>query len=236
MLDRMGEATEKTTAATLVYNQIKRDLLRGQFAAGVKLNIQELSERYKTSINPVREALSRLSAEKIVDQREQRGFSVPSTTREALEELVKTRCWLEEIALRESIARATEEYELNIVTAYHRLARTDYLNAEGVPNPDWEERHRTFHLALIANCGSSWLLSFCDHLMFQATRARYLAVTTRHDPDRLRNDEHRALMDAAVAHDADLAVALMKAHYTRTIEIVKTHLADVSQDPGDGRA
>lgn len=224
MLSSTSNIAEKTTAATWIYNQIKNDLLRGSFSAGLRLNIKDLAERYDTSVNPVREALSRLAAEKIVDQREQRGFSVPSLTKQDLEELVKTRCWVEEIAVRESIKNATEDYELNIVTAYHRLARTEYLGADGTPNPDWEQRHRAFHLALLANCGSSWLISFCDHLMFQATRARYIAVTTRTDAGRLRNDEHQALMNAATTRNADEAVLLLKGHYQKTLEIASKSL------------
>lgn len=216
----MAQVAEKLTAATAIYTKIKNDLLRGVFPVGSRLSIRELAERYESSVNPVREALSRLSAERIVDQREQRGFSVPVITDEDLRELVKTRCWLEEIAIRESIANSDEPYTLNIVTAYHRLAHTQFLGEDGLPNTDWEDRHRTFHLSLIANCGSSWLLSFCDHLMFQATRARYLAVTTQDDDNRLRNDEHEALMTAAISGDADKATLLIGQHYEKTLNLV----------------
>ena len=214
------ENTEKTTAATVIYQKLKSDILKGVFPVGDRLNIKDLSERYESSINPVREALSRLAAERIVDQREQRGFFVPVIDQEALEELVKTRCWVESIALRESIANITEEYELNLVTAFHRLARTPFTNADGMPNQDWEERHRVFHTALIANCGSRWLLSFCDHLMFQATRARYLAVSHSTDPGRLRNDEHQQIMNAALECRADDAVRLLQDHYQKTPTLV----------------
>ena len=214
-------ASLKTTAATTIYNEIKQDLLRGAFPAGLKLNIKDLALRYQTSINPVREALSRLAAERIIDQREQKGFSVPVIDKAALQELVKTRCWLEEIAIRESIANMTEDYELDLVTAFHRLERTPFTLKDGNPNPDWEERHRAFHLALIANCGSTWLQSFCDHLMFQATRARYIAVSNSNDPNRLRNEEHRALMNAALEKDADRAADLLKEHYRKTLDLVR---------------
>lgn len=226
-----SETKEKTTAATAIYQQIKEDILRGGFPAGIRLNIKDLAQRYDTSINPVREALSRLAAERIVDQREQKGFSVPVIDAAGLEELVKTRCWLEEIALRESIANMTEDYELDVVTTFHRLERTDFNLDDGSPNPKWEERHRAFHLALIANCGSSWLLSFCDHLMFQATRARYLAVSNSPEPGRLRNDEHRALMEATLAREADRAVALLKEHYGRTRDLVDNALTNLKENP-----
>ena len=216
-----NNTNEKTTAATAIYQEIKEDILRGGFPAGIRLNIKDLSRRYDTSINPVREALSRLAAERIVDQREQKGFSVPVIDAAGLDELVKTRCWLEDIAVRESISNMTEDYELDVVTTFHRLERTEFSLSDGTPNPKWEERHRAFHLALIANCGSSWLLSFCDHLMFQATRARYLAVSESSEAGRLRNEEHRAIMQAVLDKDADLATRLLKEHYFKTLSLFR---------------
>jgi len=220
-MESRSVSESKITAATSIYKRIKEDLLQGAFPAGLRLNIKEISERYETSVNPVREALSRLAAERILDQREQRGFSVPVLKDSDLEELVKTRCWLEEIAVRESIAHKSEDYEVDLIAAYHRLARTPFLKDDGSPNPEWESRHRTFHMSLLANCQSSWLYSFCDHLMYQATRARYLAVTTRTDAGRLRNDEHEAIMNAAIAGDPDLTVELLKKHYGLTLELVR---------------
>jgi GntR family transcriptional regulator, carbon starvation induced regulator len=73
----------------------------------------------------VREALNRLSSEGLVERKSQRGFFVTEISMTALEELVKTRIWLETLALRESIQNATEEWEEQLVLAYHRLARTN---------------------------------------------------------------------------------------------------------------
>ena len=82
---------------------------------------------------------------------------------EDLAEITKTRCWLEEIALRESIAARTTAWEEALVLAHHRLAKTPRsLSAERFEdNPEWEPLHRAFHRALIGGCGSRWLLGFC---------------------------------------------------------------------------
>ena len=57
--------------------------------------------------------------------------------------------------------------------------------------------------------------------MFQATRARYIAVSNSNDPNRLRNEEHRALMNAALDKDADRAAELLKEHYRKTLDLVR---------------
>jgi len=54
------------TIATSVYDQIRRDIITGVLAPGYKLGSTGLRERYKVGISPVREALNRLVAEKLV--------------------------------------------------------------------------------------------------------------------------------------------------------------------------
>ena len=96
---RVTKIIEKTTTATIVYRKLRQDILMGALEPGQKLAIDVVAERYAVGTNPVREALNRLSAERLVDRHEQRGFFVPSISIEKWRELVKTRCWLETKAL-----------------------------------------------------------------------------------------------------------------------------------------
>jgi DNA-binding GntR family transcriptional regulator len=91
------------TRATSLYDQLRADLLGGALEPGTKLAIEALAEHYATSATPLREALNRLVADGLVERREQRGFVVAGISEHDLAEITKTRCWLEEIALRESI-------------------------------------------------------------------------------------------------------------------------------------
>lgn len=223
---------EKMTAATAVYQQLRQDILKGQFKPGQKLQIDGLAERYDVGTNPVREALNRLSSERLVDRHDQRGFFVPQISVDSLRELVKTRCWLETIAVQESIAHRDQTWEENLVLAFHRLSRTPWsLQQEQgetlVGNPDWEQRHRAFHLALIANCGSSWLIGFCEDLMYQAERYRYIAVSSTY-PKRITNDEHHGIMNAAIDGDAALCVQRLTAHYQLTLMIIENQIQSVN--------
>jgi len=227
------KTTEKMTAATAVYQQLRQDILKGEFKPGQRLQIDALAERYDVGTNPVREALNRLSSERLVDRHDQRGFFVPPISLDGLRELVKTRCWLETIAVQESIAHRDQAWEENLVLAYHRLSRTswslhsDEQAGRPVGNPEWEQRHRAFHLALIANCGSRWLIGFCEDLMYQAERYRYIAVSSTY-PNRITNDEHRGIMEAAIDGDAALAVQRLKDHYQLTLMIIENQIQAVN--------
>jgi DNA-binding GntR family transcriptional regulator len=209
------------TRATNLYDQLRTDLLNGALEPGSKLAIEALGERYGTSATPLREALNRLVSEGLVERKEQRGFAVMGISAADLAEITKTRGWLEEIALRESIAAHTTEWEEALVLAHHRLSRTPRSLSETSfeDNPDWEPHHRAFHRALISGCGSRWLLAFCEQLADQHHRYRRLSAPRAFTKRDVYN-EHKQLMDAAIACRADEAVALLRAHFERTARII----------------
>ena len=208
---------ENATAATLVYRKLRQDILRGELNPGQKLQIEYVSARYGAGANPVREALNRLSSERLVDRFDQRGFFVPQLTPDGLRELVKTRCWLEGLALEQSIANRTQAWEDNLILAYHRLSRTRIRLPEegGGDNSEWEIKHRAFHTALIAACGSSWLIGFCNDMMDHAERYRYIAMVSY--PRRNSAQEHRLIMEAAIDGEAELAKQRLIAQYQLTL-------------------
>jgi DNA-binding GntR family transcriptional regulator len=214
------------TRATNLYDQLRADLLGGVLEPGSKLAIEALAERYATSPTPLREALNRLVSDGMVERREQRGFVVAGISADDLAEITKTRCWLEEIALRESIAAHSTEWEEALVLAHHRLARTprSLSDSRFEDNPAWEPLHRAFHRALIGNCGSRWLLNFCEQLADQHHRYRRLSAP-RAFAKRGIKGEHQQLMEAAIGGRADDAVALLHAHFERTAKVIR-------DDPG----
>jgi DNA-binding GntR family transcriptional regulator len=205
------------TQATSLYDQLRSDLLSAALEPGSKLAIEALSSRYGTGATPLREALNRLVADGLVERREQRGFAVAPVSAKDLAEITKVRCWLESIALRESIAARDQAWEDSLALAHHHLSRTPRSLSESrfEDNPDWEPRHRAFHRALIAGCGSRWLLSFCDQLADQHQRYRRLSAP-RAFRKRAVGSEHQAIMQAAIDGHADEAVALLCAHIERT--------------------
>ena len=85
--------------------------------------------------------------------------------------------------------------------------------------PEWEDRHREFHLALIAACNSSILLDFCAELHEKTLRYRNLAAVVEYR-ERHELDEHRAIQEAALDRDADRAVRLLTAHYQITADLL----------------
>jgi DNA-binding GntR family transcriptional regulator len=216
--------TALVTIASSIYERLRREILTGQLPPGAKLRIDPLRERYQSGTSPIREALNRLSAEGLVDKREQRGFRVAATSEVDLAELVRTRCLLESMALRESMARSNDEWHELLVVLLHRLSRIPRSTRDDdySENPEWEALHRQFHRAILSRCESTRLIRYCEDMADQAYRYRQLAVRQSFlSRDTL--SEHSSLVDTILANDADRAVALLVAHYERTAAIVRGH-------------
>ena len=210
-----------STRASTVYDRLHDDILTGKLKPGVKLRLKDLISQYDTGNSPLREALNRLSANGMVVREENRGFRVPSASTDELAELTRTRCWLEEIALRESIANGDSAWEERIVLAGHWLTRAarSEEGAVDTSSQDWEIHHRQYHQALISACNSTILMGFCAELSERTFRYRNLAEVVEYR-DRHELEEHQQLQEAALSRNADLAVELLHKHYTITSEIL----------------
>jgi DNA-binding GntR family transcriptional regulator len=115
------------------------------------------------------------------------------------------------------------EWEETLVLAFHHLSRIPQSSRRDgyARNPEWESMHRHFHMSLIANCGSGWLLGFCAQLNDQAGRYRQLATNESY-PETNEEDEHRTLFEASVEGQVETAIALLHIHYKKTLEIILT--------------
>jgi len=210
------------TMASAIYRKLRHDIVKGILAPGEKLRIELLTERYGVGGSPAREALNRLSAESFVRRHDQRGFQVAPVSIEDLAELTRTRCMLNEITLREAIARGDEAWEEQIVLTCHRLMRTEFQLPDASINPEWEKRHRAFHSTLIAACGSRWLIQLSETLFDCADRYRHISMKSSERRD--VGAEHQAIMNAVINHDVTTSVRLLNDHVSEILERI-TELA-----------
>lgn len=208
---------ESRTLLDQTYRRLRNDIITGVHPPGSKLRIEALRGRYNVSAGTLRESLSRLIAESLVDAIDQRGFRVTPVSRQDLEDLTNTRIHLEGEALRQSIGAGDDAWEADLVSAYYLLTR-----AESKPRPDihasieeWEERNRAFHVALIAASPSLWLKKLLDVLYRQWARYRFITLDSNSAPKNL-HDEHRAIYEAALARDAEKACTLLTEHVRAT--------------------
>src|SRR5256886_17439014 len=146
----------KETLASHVYDRLRKDIITVAIEPGEKLHIRSLCERFDVGLSPMREALSRLSSEGLVAQTDHRGFAVAPMGEKDLVDITRARCWLNELAIRKSIAHGDAAWEEQVVLSFHRLSRTPRLEPGQEPerSPKSEIAHRNFHSSLISTSGS----------------------------------------------------------------------------------
>jgi DNA-binding GntR family transcriptional regulator len=89
---------EHTTLNDRAYSALKRGLISGSFRPGQTLVIRTMAENYGISTTPVREALQRLVAERLLVMQPNRSIVVPLLSMEKFVELYRVRCALEGLA------------------------------------------------------------------------------------------------------------------------------------------
>lgn len=212
------QATIDDSLTTRIHRRLRADLLRGEIPPGARLKVRDLAARHGVGASPVREALSSLAAEGLVTRIEQRGFRAAPATVKEFDELVRARCLLEEVLLRESLDAGGTAWEEALVLARWRLKRTPRGDA------GWEAAHAEFHRALLAGCPCPTLLATAEALRERAERYRALAREVAY-PGRDIVAEHEEMAEAALARLVPRAVMLLKAHYRTTAGFLRDALA-----------
>jgi GntR family carbon starvation induced transcriptional regulator len=215
------DAANARTLANQAQELLRRDILSGSLAPGQRLRTKDLQTRYGLGLSPLRESLQRLSAEGMVVNDAQRGFAVAPVSVAELRDLTVARTALESTMLPMAMQLGSADWEGDIVAAFHRLSRTP-LPHDPAAMADaslWELRHRSFHHALVAGCGSPWLLRLHGQLVDQSERYRKIRILHHLESQaqvRDVNAEHQAVMEAVLRRDAAQAVALMTQHLVAT--------------------
>lgn len=208
---KVEAGTGEGSATQQAYQALRRMIVTGELKPGEKLKIDGLRKRLDTGASPIREALSLLTSDNLVERIDQRGFRTAQVSAENFEEILLLRCNLEDLALRESIANANDAWEESIVLAHHRMER-----AKGSDSQTFEDLHKDFHMALLSNAPLPILQKVCSQLYDLNIRYRFLAGNALNYQRRDVGDEHKGILDAAVARDADLASDRLLNHYKMT--------------------
>lgn len=212
----------RPTEATLAAERLRADIVAGHRAPGSRLKLAPLARELGVSRAPLREAANRLATEGLLTQADQRGFRVAAISRADLADVTQTRQRIEALALRDAIAAGGLDWEGEVMAALHRLDRLS-LTGDGAPGAPasaeqqvrFRVEHARFHAALVSACPSVHLLDFRERLYALTERYRNLALVGPPTGRDVRG-EHRALAEAAVARDAERAVALLSHHLAAT--------------------
>jgi DNA-binding GntR family transcriptional regulator len=218
-VDPVEAAPDGRGLTSIAFDFLRADVLNGVLKPQERLRVQALSARYQIGATAIREALSRLVTEGLVQVEDQRGFKVAPVSRADLIDLTDTRVDLESMTLTHAIRRGDTAWEADVMASYHRLSKCPPPTSAPAA-ATWGVMHRAFHETLLAGCGSVWLQTLCRLLYDKSERYRHLANIRTRSRTANRSDEHKELMEAVLRRDGPLACRLLAEHYQRTTEII----------------
>jgi DNA-binding GntR family transcriptional regulator len=188
------------TAAVL--EAIKHAILAGELRPGQSLVEAELAQQLGVSKTPVREALKTLAGAGLVTMSPYRGAAVRVIDPETAHAIYDLRLLLEPEAVRRAAARGGDTGAAGLA-----LDRADASSDEA----ERSLANREFHRALYQDCGNPLLVAALDDLRDQT--ALISAAAWQHQPSwQQEAGEHRTILAAAAAGEADRAGELLAAH------------------------
>ncbi|MGH2906912.1 MAG: GntR family transcriptional regulator [Solirubrobacterales bacterium] len=213
-------ATASDSIAERVYQELRGELLLGQFPYGDRLIEENLAERFKCSRTPVREALHRLQADGHVVKHPMGGTTPQPPQASAMRELYELRTVLEDLVVR----RAATTGDLNRVAAlrdsWATLGKSSRRARSELETPDFVYADEAFHEGIAAASGNTAAMRYLRDIN---ERIRILRVHDFTTGDRIQKtiDEHIEIADAVLSQESDAAAALMRVHIDRSARVVE---------------
>ncbi|ADI11732.1 transcriptional regulator, GntR family protein [Streptomyces bingchenggensis BCW-1] len=197
-----------------VADRIREAIFSGAYAPGAQLREVELSGTLDVSRGPVREALRLLEREGLVHCAWHRGTTVTTLSPEDVAELDSLRGALEELAVRQVIAHASDE-DLAAVE------KTAGLMERATDEHEMVRLDIAFHDAVFAAAGhlrlqDAWEAIRCQVHLFLLTRITH---STEGYITRIP-EEHRELVAVLRARDTDTALRLFATHRRLAVDVV----------------
>lgn len=187
----------------------------------------------------VREALTRLAGERLVQVRPNRGFFVAEYSLDELRDISELRCRVEEYGISLAIERGDLGWESELMAVHHTLERTPRRRSDDPHHVTdaWFVAHRAFHAKLLEPCGLDVLTDLATTLADTTLLYRQMAAPTSRAKARNIEAEHKAILHAVLARDSALAAQLLRDHYTRTLDVIVAAdiPAVVAEPAGAGR-
>ena len=193
-----------------VYFLLKKSIINGSYTPAIKLNIDTLREEFGVSYTPIKDALSRLAGEGLIEIRSRKGTFVRNISKKEVIEIIDTRLLIEPSVVQILATQITDK-QLKILEDDHdkKMSLTVTKNMDLT---DYIENDFRFHLDLISFMKNDTLFQFYkrlnDHM--QIVRYRFSQET-----------EHMAWV---LKDHRDIITALKKRKPIDAAEAMKSHL------------
>lgn len=215
-----GTSEKLPTAQDVVLREIRQAIMTRRLKPGERVRQVDIANRLNVSSVPVREALKTLEAEGQVTYEPYRGYKVVGLSVAQLEEIYLARGLLEEEVTRRAVENLDERLIRRLEEA---LSRMDELARAG-DVLGYTEANREFHFLLFERAGLPRLTHMID-ILWQNSEA-YRGLIFGPEWSWQAHEDHRAILDACKAGDADRVVAAQERHRANAMANIIRYLKE----------
>jgi len=194
-----------------------------EITANSQLLEQELAQRLGMSRTPVREALSRLEGDGLVEIIPRRGVRILPLSSQDMADIYMILTGLESTAAEYVAKNGLSAQQLSLM----RKAVDDMESALAAEDLSaWAKADERFHKLLVELTNNQRLVTMVETLWDQVHRARMITLKLRPKPSQ-SNSDHRALVDAIIERDSAAAFQIHREHRARSGEMLVKLLEDL---------
>jgi len=188
-------------------DQVRADIVAGLWPLGSHVTLAQLASHYQVSANPVREALLQLQGEGVVSMRMNRGAVIPIVDAKYVDDLCRLRGAIQSMLVRDAARLATAEQ----IAAMMALAKDYERAAAAADAPAAIAANRKLHTHIDGIGGNALAVEL---LQGRTSLIDAYRRSVGYGPGRLDLviKQHRKIVRAIAAHDADKAVKAMLEH------------------------
>lgn len=197
---------KSVSIADIVFEKIEDAILSGEFARGDVISELKLCKLLDVSRTPVREALTRLRQEGLVEE-SGKGAVVVGVSEDDLFDIYEVRMRIEGLAAARCAEVMSEEH---LKSLNETLVLQEFYTSRNQPE-SIKKLDSEFHKQIYSYCGSRTLETLLCELHRKVKRYRKSSVS---NPERALEAvrEHREIYEAIAAHDGALAESLTARH------------------------
>jgi DNA-binding GntR family transcriptional regulator len=189
---------------------IQSAIVKGELVPGAKLREPELARRYGVSRGPLREAIRRLEARRLVQVTPHAGARVTELDVAQLLDIFRTREALEGMACR----LCAERMPQTEIDRLRRLLDTHSFDIERTRGKDYFQREGEldFHYRIAQASRNSIIAKILCEDLYHLTRMYRYRFSQLRDRPRAALEEHQRIIEAIAERDGELADLLMRRH------------------------
>ena len=209
----------------VVFNTLRRAILKGELEPGERLMEITLANRLGVSRTPIREAIRKLELEGLVVMIPRKGAEVARITEKDLRDVLEVRTSLEKLAIELACDRISEEEMAQLRERCEAFEDSLMLGQmaplTGDRLTEMAEKDVAFHDVIFAATKNERLIQILNNLREQMYRYRLEYLKDRTSHERLAA-EHRAVMQALADKDKARAVELIGQHiYIQELTVIR---------------